>query len=1096
MHCQTTHTRNQNSANHVMLGCSAAASRLWRAVAAGSRTPLGGAATAARGGSVTHCCACCRRVASTGKESKDQKQQQQSSNKQQAKKQKKGNKQKDGSMFSDTLCLPQTAFPMRANAATREPMIQENCFKGVYEELAARDGPAFILHDGPPFANGNLHMGHVLNKALKDMIVRYKAIRGHRISFVPGWDCHGLPIEAKAVTSTSASSGTADASKPKGLTIASDPRRIRKAARKLAEGAIKEQKTDFVRLGVMADWDHPYLTLHPQYEADQVALFLRMMQAGMVQRRYRPVYWSPSSQTALAEAEIEYDEHTSTSIFVRLPLVVGDSLKRAITSSDGAANTAAAAATSTTPVNVSAVIWTTTPWTLPANQAIAVHSDLGYVLVQETKAGGDVMVVAEACLDRCRKFLPEGTTRIIGHIQGRELLDSSYRHPVWEGRTCPVFHADHVTSDAGTGVVHMAPAHGLEDYHACAANGMQIDLNLVDNTGRYTQDAGDALQGLEAMGAGGKKVLELLQEGNRLLQQEAFQHRYPLDWRTKKPIMLRATQQWFAQLQDIKHAALAALDNVQLVPEQGRTRLSSMLGLRDEWCVSRQRVWGVPIAVFCRDDTGEAHLSSEYVDHIVNVIATHGSDAWWTLPDDELFPEYMREPGVTYSKSADTMDVWFDSGTSWNAVTARAHGREATADVYLEGSDQHRGWFQSSLLTKITDDVTTGRTPTAPFKTIITHGFVLDEENRKMSKSLGNGVDPRIVINGGPNLKKEPAYGADVLRLWAASTAYQHDVNIGPSTLSITAENLRKIRNSCRFMLGNLADFSLETDAVSDLSDLDKYMLHRISQLDAGMRASYESYNFLRATQDLLNFINTDLSSFYFEISKDRLYLSSPTGASRRAAQTVVHHILDFVVHAVSPVACHLAEEVHHFRSGVDPSATKACGSLLQNSVWGDQFAGWQLPKAEAEAWEAVRDVRKRVFQHIQDARDAKVVTSSLDSEVTIRAARPLAQQLSRLQETPLYWDDSLLNAILMTSAVHVEEQASAAAAAVAGGEVASESVDVCVDVRASSRGKCPRCWRFMAVDNATPCTRCQRVLAGMPASSTPPTPATAAAAQ
>eukprot|EP00730_Choanoeca_flexa_P002912 TRINITY_DN11226_c0_g1_i2.p1 TRINITY_DN11226_c0_g1~~TRINITY_DN11226_c0_g1_i2.p1 ORF type:complete len:974 (+),score=220.25 TRINITY_DN11226_c0_g1_i2:57-2978(+) len=935
--------------------------------------------------------------------------------------------------YDHTLLLPKTAFPMRANASVREPKIQAALGPELYQQLrshrkATSQHEEFIVHDGPPFANGDIHIGHVLNKVLKDIIVRSRFLDNRCVSFIPGWDCHGLPIEAKAVSAVYSTRNATDA----------HVTQVRTQAAEFATDAIRRQKADFQRLGVLADWQSPYITMTPEYEASQLELFVSMVQRGLIYRAFKPVQWSPASQTALAEAEVEYLDHTSTSVHVCFGLTPDfDSLPTHIT-------------------RVGCLVWTTTPWTLLANQALAVGKDLEYVLVEH---GTMALVVAKARLEELRILL-DSPLKVLGEVIPHLLKNMQASHPL-EDRQVPIVFADHVSDDAGTGIVHMAPAHGKEDYFACLDNGLNIDRNLVDEKGCYNDQAPETFRGLAVLDKGNEQVVQALEASGNLLHSGPHHHRYAYDWRTRTPLIQRATQQWFADVSELKTAAAKAVDTVKIHPEHGRSRLLNTIAGRNEWCISRQRVWGVPIPILMDQATDEPLLDDDVLQHAIELVRKHGSNIWWEASIQELLPEGYDTRGRSFYKLQDTMDVWFDSGSSWHAVTQQRHPDSKQADVYLEGSDQHRGWFQSSLLTKMA--TTTDELP--PFKTLLTHGFVLDDDNEKMSKSLGNGIDPKTVINGGKNQKKEPAYGADTLRLWVASVDYTGDVKVGPETLKTVSNNLRKIRNASRFMLGNLANFEHDKDAVeyADLPLIDQYMLDRLYAWQGQVQQEYEAYNFLAVTQLVLNFIATDLSSFYFETVKDRLYADTGSSVSRRAACTVLHHVLHSLSLAMCPITPHLAEELYFFRQGIDPSAGDPLDTSIMYQTWPDlePFAN------QSAAYEigVVRKMREGVFSAVEQARMAGLIKGSMDARVTLSDYSSIPESLL---ETDNHGDSQLLNIFMAAEVVQGQVQEGPDAAV-----VDIPSLGVSIKVEPTHLHKCPRCWRFRSAHEDALCMRC-----------------------
>jgi len=857
--------------------------------------------------------------------------------------------------YKDTVNLPQTGFDMRANAAKREPEIQKFWEERRIFETVSQENPGepFILHDGPPYANGSLHLGHALNKILKDIINRYQLLRGRKVRYVPGWDCHGLPIELKVLQNLKSKERQA-------LT----PLTLRQKAREFALKAVDEQRESFKRYGVWGDWDNPYLTLTPEYEAAQIGVFGEMALKGYIYRGLKPVHWSPSSQTALAEAELEYPEgHTSPSIYVAFPVV-------------GTQPTQTKLAEYLPYLHVA--IWTTTPWTLPANLAVSVNPDLTYAVVEaglefEPAAGKFLLVAAEAVERLAATWGTELT--VLTTIAGKDLEHCTYRHPLFDRTSEIVIGGDYVTTESGTGLVHTAPGHGLEDYQVGLRYGLPI-LSPVDAKGNFTEEAGQ-FAGLNVLKDANDAIIQALQAGGFLLKREPYLHKYPYDWRTKKPTIFRATEQWFASVEGFRDAALRAISQVQWIPAQGENRITSMVQERSDWCISRQRSWGVPIPVFYDEETNEPLLNKETIDRVRSIIAEKGSDAWWELSVEELLPESYRNNGRTYRKGTDTMDVWFDSGSSWSAV-ALERGLGYPVDVYLEGSDQHRGWFQSSLLTSV---ATNG---IAPYKTVLTHGFTLDEKGYKMSKSLGNTVDPAVVINGGKNAKQEPAYGADVLRLWVSSVDYSADVPLGQTILKQMADVYRKIRNTARFLLGNLHDFNPAEHAVfyEDMPELDRYMLHRMTEVFAEVTEAFDTYQFFRFFQTVQNFCVVDLSNFYLDIAKDRLYISAENAQRRRSCQTVLAIALENLARAIAPVLCHMAEDIWQNIPYETP-----CESVFQ-AGWVQVGDYWKNPEL-AKKWETLRFYRSEVNKVLEKARTNKAIGSSLDAKILLYVSDP-----------------------------------------------------------------------------------------------------------
>ncbi len=803
---------------------------------------------------------------------------------------KKSSKERIGSgKYSSTVILPSTTLNQRANSFVREPELQkwweDNDIYGLLSEN--NTGSTFVLHDGPPYANGDLHIGHALNKILKDIINKYQLLQGRRVKYVPGWDCHGLPIELKVLQSMSST-------ERRELT----PLKLRKKAAKFAKETVGKQMISFKRYGVWGDWKNPYLTLDSQYESRQIRVFGEMFSQGHIYRGKKPVYWSPSSRTALAEAELEYpDNHVSRSVYVSFSV---EKLSESLSESLSAI------------VGIKLLVWTTTPWTIPANLGIAVNPVIDYCIVSHPSVDrGTFFIVAKELIDDLKdKFSLASDFDVLQTMKGADLIGTAYLHPLYDRISFVLEGGDYITTESGTGLVHTAPGHGQEDYQT----GLKYDLPLispVNDLGEFTREVDDNLRkpftfsGLHVLGDGNHQVIKALNESNALIFEESYKHKYPYDWRTKKPVILRATEQWFASISSFLPSVLSELDNVNFVPEIGRNRLKSMISSRGDWCISRQRQWGVPIPVFYKKSNNEPLITAETLTHIENVFSTHGSDAWWEMSVESLLPESLRVDADLYTKGVDTMDVWFDSGTSWAGVVESRLSQQP-ADLYLEGSDQHRGWFQSSLLTSVASR------NMAPYRTILTHGFVLDEQGYKMSKSMGNVMDPTLIIEGGENQKENPAYGADTLRLWVSGVDYSTDVCVGKSIIKQVSETLRKLRNTMRFLIGNLCDFNPAEDAVpiDDLPSIDRYILGKLSVVIREVKESYDEYQFYRANQAITQFTNIDLSSFYLDISKDRLYISKYDDFRRRACQTVIHQLLEQLTVAIAPIAPHMAEDV------------------------------------------------------------------------------------------------------------------------------------------------------------------------------------------
>ena len=819
----------------------------------------------------------------------------------------KGKKKEDSSPYRESVSLPDTPFSQRAMATKREPELQQFWEEQkVYERLAADNpGEVYVLHDGPPYANGDLHIGHALNKILKDLINKYQLLQGRKVRYVPGWDCHGLPIELKVLQSMKKEERA-------GLT----PLELRKKAAAFAKETVGKQRESFKRYGVWGDFENPYLTLQPKYEAAQIEVFGQMFLKGHIYRGRKPVNWSPSSRTALAEAELEYNEkHISKSIYVAFKVTKpSEALQSYVDAGD----------------DVRVVIWTTTPWTIPANLAVAVNKDLEYAVVGHPSIPYKMVVAKDliaSLASRC-EGLPEGEElETYGVYKGSDIAGTSYDHP-FAGRTSDVvLGGDYITSDGGTGLVHTAPGHGQDDYLTGLKYGLEL-LSPVNDAGAFTSEAGADLEGLSVLGDGNTACIEKLKEAGVLVKEEAYEHKYPYDWRTKKPTIFRATSQWFASVDGFREDALTAIDNVKWQPEVGRNRITAMTQSRSDWCISRQRTWGVPIPVFYHRDTNEVLLTKETLEHAKALIEEHGTDIWWSSDEKDLLPAEYADVADQYIKGTDTMDVWFDSGSSWNSVCEERDELKYPADLYLEGSDQHRGWFQSSLLTSVAVN------GYAPYKTVLTHGFVLDEKGYKMSKSLGNVVDPNLVINGGADQKKNPGYGADVLRLWVASVNYASDVCIGDSIIKQCFDSYRKLRNTARYLLGSLSDFDPSTHLVpyDELPSLDRYLLSQLDGFVAESKVAYDEYMFSRIYSLLQQFAVTDLSNFYLDIAKDRLYISSADEQRRRTCQTTLHHVLHALTAVLAPILPHMAEDIWQ-NIPYDTEVSSSSSSTRQHSA-------------------------------------------------------------------------------------------------------------------------------------------------------------------
>lgn len=830
--------------------------------------------------------------------------------------------------YKDTLLMPKTEFPMRGNLPNREPLMQEKWAKmNIYEMVQERtkDRPLFVLHDGPPYANGDIHMGHALNKILKDFIVRFKSMSGYCAPYVPGWDTHGLPIETALTKNKKV--------KRKEMSVAE----FRKLCEEYAWEQINGQREQFKRLGVRGDWENPYVTLKPEYEAQQIKVFGEMAKKGYIYKGLKPVYWSPSSESALAEAEIEYQDKRSPSIYVAFPVKDG----KGVLSHDE-----------------KIIIWTTTPWTMPANLGISVHPELEYSVVA---VDGEKYVVASDLVESVATTIGWESYEIDRTLKGVELDRVTAKHPIYD-RESLVMLGEHVTSDGGTGCVHTAPGHGEDDFIVGQQYGLDV-LCPVDEKGYMTKEA-PGFEGLFYDEAN-KPITEKLQEVGALLKLQFITHSYPHDWRTKKPTIFRATAQWFASIKDFREDLLKAVNDTKWVPAWGETRLYNMVRDRGDWCISRQRAWGVPIPVFYAEN-GEPIITDETIEHVSNLFRDYGSNIWFEREAKDLLPDgftHEGSPNGKFTKENDIMDVWFDSGSSHQAVLLEREDLQRPADLYLEGSDQYRGWFNSSLSTAV---AVTGN---APYKGVLSHGFALDGEGRKMSKSIGNTVVPAKVMN---------QLGGDILRLWVASVDYQADVRVSDAILKQVAEVYRKIRNTFRFLLGNLSDFNPATDSVSleNLRDVDRYMLVKLNKLTKRVKEAYEQYEFAAIYHAVHNFCTIELSSFYLDFAKDVLYIESSENQERRAIQTVLHETLLSLVKLVTPILPHTADEVwEHIDSVTEESVQLVDMPEVKEYEQSDELE---------KKWDAFMTLRDDVLKALEVARNEKVIGKSLTASIAL----------------------------------------------------------------------------------------------------------------
>jgi isoleucyl-tRNA synthetase len=934
-----------------------------------------------------------------------------------------------------TLNLPKTDFPMKANLPQVEPRRLERWkAEDLYGRIrAARRGrPSFVLHDGPPYANGHIHLGTVLNKILKDVVVRSRTMTGHDAPYRPGWDCHGLPIELKVDRDLGA--------KKREMSALA----FRQACRAYAEKYVRIQREEFQRLGVLGEWDDPYLTMSPAYQAAIVRQLADFVEKGLVYKAKKSVHWCISCRTALAEAEVEYDDrHVSPSIDVRFPLAEAERERLA------AAHPALAGR------RVFAVIWTTTPWTLPANLALAVHPDAAYAFYP-VEGTPDVLLLAKALRvaseARWRaKGNPVGPPRALGdplaETKGAELEKLRFRHP-WIDREAPVLLADYVTLDTGTGIVHTAPGHGWDDY----LTGLRYGLDIycpVDDGGRFLPEV-ERFGGQRVFDAN-PAIVDFLRETGALVQAGRDTHSYPTCWRCKNPIIFRATEQWFIALDEgrptLREKALAAIAQSTWVPAWGEERIRNMIATRPDWCISRQRLWGVPIPAFYCRGCGEILLRADLARQVAEVFARETADAWYAREAKDLVPPGVACPrcgGTAFDKETDILDVWFDSGSSHAATLGQRPDLPWPADVYLEGSDQHRGWFHSSLLIGV---ATRGR---APYRQVITHGFTVDGEGRKISKSLGNDVDTKKLI---------AAYGAEVLRMWTIMVDYREDMRISDDMIKRVAEAYRKVRNTIRYLVANLSDFDPARDALDEaaLDELDRYALHRHRQVVARVLDAYESYEFHLVYHQLVQYAAADLSSFYLDVLKDRLYCDAPAGERRRSAQTVLHRVARDLCLLLAPVLPFTADE-----------AWPSIPGLPEPSVHLAVFPPRETPDAALlSRWAGLLDVRAEVMKVLEEARAAKRVAASLEAAVVLRGPAKALAPLRAHDAKGRVFPGNLAN-LFIVSSVRLEEGEAPLAAAVE---------------HAAGR-RCERCWTWSEAVGSLPvhpgvCERCDQVLAG-----------------
>ncbi|WP_273392197.1 isoleucine--tRNA ligase [Actinobacillus porcinus] len=920
--------------------------------------------------------------------------------------------------YKNTLNLPETGFPMRGDLAKREPAMLKNWYdKQLYQKIrqSTKGKKSFILHDGPPYANGSIHIGHAVNKILKDIIIKSKTALGFDSPYIPGWDCHGLPIELKV---------EALVGKPNQKISAAE---FREECRKYAREQVEGQKKDFIRLGVLGDWDNPYLTMNFDTEANIIRAFGKAVANGHLYKGSKPVHWCLDCASSLAEAEVEYEDKTSPSIYVRFAAADESAVEKLFNLTEKGKG------------KLSAVIWTTTPWTLPSNKAIAINADLEYQLVQ---FNDERLILAAELVESVAKAVGVESWVVLGSAKGESLELLQFNHPFYD-YTVPFILGDHVTTDGGTGLVHTAPDHGQDDYVVARKYNIGMAC-LVGNDGKFTGQT-EFFAGLGVFEANGK-VLEKLEEVGALLKLEKIRHSYPHCWRHKTPIIFRATPQWFIGMETkgLRQQALSEIKNVRWIPDWGQARIEKMVENRPDWCISRQRTWGVPVALFIHNETEQLHPRTvELIEEVAKLVEQKGIQAWWDLDPKDL----LGDEAANYSKVPDTLDVWFDSGSTYSSVVgARPEFNGKAADMYLEGSDQHRGWFMSSLM------LSTATDNKAPYKQVLTHGFTVDGQGRKMSKSIGNIVTPQEVMD---------KFGGDILRLWVASTDYTGEMTVSDEILKRAADSYRRIRNTARFLLANLNGFDPKRDLVKpeDMISLDRWAVDCAYQAQAEIKEAYDNYQFHTVVQRLMRFCSIEMGSFYLDIIKDRQYTTKADSLARRSCQTALWHIAEALVRWMAPILSFTADEIWGYLPG------ERSEFVFTEEFYNGLFALDADAELDDAYWQQVLTVRNEVNRVLEQARNDKVIGGGLEAELTIFANEEFSNLLNKLENE--------LRFVVITSKAEVKPLVQAD---VAEGEVKGLAIKA---VR-SANHKCPRCWHYSdSKDENSLCSRCEENVNG-----------------